>query len=292
MAPSKGKDDGSAEASGASSAKEKQAIQQLLGDARKIVVPLQSMASVKPGTADALDRLENAIAKLPSSKALADELEKLRSQAKTVLAECRRARTEGFGKLEKEFIAGARAAGESVRELAEGWRVGPLEIQAKRANAQCRALYNREQVVPWAKVADVQDLRRLYQKAMESLERVAIPESSLGSIFAEAYDEASRRRPKAIATSDGRVALRNFYPELRLALIRSDLQRKPDGQSTYSDFPLWAFLYNLDRYRQLVRTDRLVLQTGSQEETRRLGCVVGGLDAKQDYTQVCFILRS
>jgi hypothetical protein len=92
------------------------------------------------------------------------------------------------------------------------------------------------------------------------------------------------------------VPLVDFYRQLRLTLVRRDLGQRPDKKLSYVEFPQWAFLYNLDRYRSLSsnipRETRLVVQTGSQQETQRFGMITDGLDARQDYKVVCYVLHA
>ncbi len=275
---------------------EKAAVQQLLAEAKKLAGPLQAIGAITPGSADTLDKLEQALKKLPAASAMAEAVDGLRRRAESAIARYRRERVEAFRRTEAEFIKSARSEGTQVREQAEGWRIGPVELRMKREQAQCQALYNREVVVGWTKISGLQDMERLQRTALDALNKAAIPDEEMQTRFVDAYDEALLHRQKQNNVSPGRVPLLEFYLELRLTLARADLARNPEGALHHVEFPKWAFLYNIDRYRRIAASlpadERLNLQTGSQQESRHLGVLVNGLDPLSDYSVVCFILRS
>jgi len=84
----------------------------------------------------------------------------------------------------------------------------------------------------------------------------------------------------------------DFYKEVRIALIRNCLVKKPTSKiDKYLDFPLWAFLYNLDIYRSLEIPieQKLGFQTGSQVESSK-GLVINGLNPQDDYKVMCYVI--
>ena len=90
--------------------------------------------------------------------------------------------------------------------------------------------------------------------------------------------------------------IQDFYKEFRVTQVRHDVNRKADRTLTFPDVPWWAFLYNLDLYMgQSASVDsrmKLALETGSQNETTKFGCVTNGLNPQQDYRKPVFLVRS
>jgi hypothetical protein len=269
------------------------AVQEIVAEFRKVVAPLRAIAELKPRQPDILDKLDQALARLASGESVGKTVEALRAKGREVIARGRRQRVEEFKRIEAEFIRRSRDENHVVRESAEGWRLGPLELQVRREQAQCRTLYNREVLLDWSRVATLDDIQQISAKSLELLKKWLLPESTLADSFWEAYEECRARRRAAEKGNPDVVPLLDFYRELRLALARHDLAQRPDKKFSYPEFPKWAFLHNLDVYMSrsssLPADRRLTLQTGSQQETRRIGMVVNGLDARQEYKAVCFI---
>jgi len=110
-------------------------------------------------------------------------------------------------------------------------------------------------------------------------------------VFFDAYEYLKWKRNQRGLSNDRTVPAREFYKEVRVALLRKRLELKQSPK----DLQLWAFLYNLDLYSasitQIPQTKRLGLQSGSQHEVSKgLGIVVNGLDALQDYKTICYII--
>jgi hypothetical protein len=152
-------------------------------------------------------------------------------------------------------------------------------------------LYNREVVLPWQAIASAADLNRLVADARAKLERYAVPEPLLADLLSSAFDHAlagSRSQAKSL------VPLPELYREFRIAQVRRTLSGKPDRKLENADFPRFAFLYNLDRYRVTSGTKPglVTLETGSQSDVQRgLGMVLNGLEATGDYRTYCYARR-
>lgn len=260
-------------------------------DATALAKHIEAFARLKPGDAKVLDTLEIAIAALPPSESLASALEDLRKRAAATLSAARAARAERVRSLEAEFVRGKREGGASVRESGDSsWRIDSLEIETDRGRAQARAKYNREVVVGWMAIANARDFDRLVADGQKRLVSAELPEDAVPQLFWAAYEHL---RGKNQVTA--RVALLDLYRELRVAITRHELSTgKADRKLSRADFPKWAFLYNLDRYRRVLPSlpaeTRLTLETGSQQDNKRgLTVVVNGLNAADDYRSYCYV---
>lgn len=273
---------------------ERGAVQSVVSEARKMAEPFQAFAAIKPGSADSLEKLESALARLPAGDTFSRAVEALRTRASETLTRARRERGDAFRRIETEFVQSSRTQGEPVREQSNGWRVASLELQVRREQGQIRWLYNREVLIDWSPVTSAAVFADARGKAQLLLKKEELPETVLKDAFWDTYQECLRLQ-QSQGRSSNLVPLGDFYRELRLTLVRRELTQKPDKRISQAEFPKWAFLYNLDRYRTLAASlpadRRLALQTGSQRDTARLGMVTNGLDGRQDYQVVCYVLQ-
>lgn len=280
----------------ASTADGKAQLRELLAQFRKQLAPLLALADVKPASADAIELVAGALTKLPAGETFGQALEELRGQLERIVAETRQEQARALGRVEAEYIRAAREVSKPVRELDDGWRIGPVALHLRREQAQARASYNHEPLVPWTPIRAAEDLAKLEQRARDLLQGQALPEDALSELLWEAYEQAHARRERQRVAHPELIPILDFYAEFRIALLRQELRgQKPDRKFTRTELPRWAFLYNLDRYRALgaavPEARRLGFQAGSQQEVQRgLGVTINGLDAGQDYRTVCNVI--
>ncbi|MEW5817138.1 MAG: hypothetical protein AB1798_17300, partial [Spirochaetota bacterium] len=275
---------------------EKTGLRSLRNDFSKIINMLNAITKVTPGRVDSLDKIEAALKNLPAGDTLGKLIDELRERTHTFLNEARRARALSFKRFEADFIIAAKEQKKYIREMDQGWRVGALEIQVKRELSQIRLLYNKETVIGWQPVGNREDIDKAEERALAMLKGAELPANMLVEIFWDAYEQVKESRKKAGEAYGQLVPILDFYREVRLALIRYQLKgKKPDKKLSYAEFPRWAFLYNLDRYRLLVSAipeeKRLGFQTGSQGDVSSgMGVVINGLDAREDYKVICYVI--
>lgn len=273
---------------------ELQSVKTVIAEFKKLTGPLQNVTIVKLGTAETLEKLDLALTRLPSGDAFGQKIDELRKKAREVVAKARRERIQNFRQIETNFLKSIRDQCQSFREQANGWRIGPLELQVRPEQAQCRWLFDREVIAEWSSISSLETLQRSMTKSIEILNKAALPESVLKDIFWEAYQECVRLQQGGKANPE-LIPLPKFYRQLRLTLVGRDLAQRPDKKLSHAEFPKWMFLYNLDLYRRLSPSlfinKRLVFQTGSQQETESFGMVTNGLDPSEDYKKVCYILK-
>jgi len=264
------------------------AIQALQADAKRIIKPLDAIVKIKAAKPEAIDKLNAAVVKLPEADVIGEAVSELRSKAESFLKEAVRDRTDRVKRAEAEFVRTAREEGKAVRELDSSWRIEALEIQLKREEGKARAAFNHEPVTRWEAIASREDLDRLEEEARTLLKEAEIPEVDLPGTFWEAFRSYRWRN-----RTEDRVPVADLYPEIRLERVRREIaDGRPDRKITGTEFPRWAFLYNLDRYRALgsaIDGGRLAFETGSQAETGKIGVTVNGLKADQDYRKVCYV---
>ena len=269
-----------------------------LAQFRKQMGPLLALAETKPTSAEALEQIEKALRNLPPGEIFGRAVDETRDLLETLVADLRREHTRAFGRIEAEYIRGVRQGPKILRETGDGWRIGPLCLQMRRDQARAQVLYNHETLIPWTTITAADDLAKLEQRGHEMLQARALPEELLNTLFWDAYEHARSRREQTRITHPELVPILDFYAEVRIALIRQELQgQKPDRKLTRTELPRWAFTYNLDRYRNLSAAKpeerRLGFQSGSQQEVqRRQGLTMNGLDATQDYRTICYIIAA
>lgn len=267
---------------------EGKAIKSFQKDVKSIGKYFEAFSKLKTGDAEVLDRLGKALKAIPPAELLGPAVEELRNNGLGLLDKAYQIRAADFKRCETAFIRQARDAGKATREFTQGWRVGSLELQVKREESRASFLYNGEILVKWQPVSTADDLIEMEKKALSMLEKLTLNQELLVRVMWEAYCEASRRNQKNLNHS--LVAISDLYREVRIALIRHSLDGKAPQKKLgeYTDFPKWAFLYNLDLLRALgssVPTERrLTLETGSMKEVSKgKGFVVNGLQARNEY---------
>lgn len=266
---------------------EKSEVQVLVADFGRVARMLDSVKTVKAGGPDAVEALDAALKRLPQGDTIGQAVEDLRRRGEDIVKRARMHRGEAFRRAEAEFIRSVRDDGRAVRELDSGWRIGCVELEVQREQGRIQFRYNHQVVQEWAAAGSREEIQRLEESALACLKKAAIVEASLAAVFWDAYTQARRRHPQ------GSVPMTEFYPEVRIALVRRELaERKPDMRLTSVDLPRWAFLYNVDRYRALRNVpseQRLAFEPGNQAETRRIGMPINGLDARQDTRMICYV---
>lgn len=263
-------------------------------EAKRLASTLTALASVKSASKTFLADLRKAVNRLPDGRDAAQAVDGIREQAVEFLEAETARRAKAFRALEAAFIRDARDRGLPTREFDSSWRVGPLEVQVQREDSRARCVYNREPVVPWTAVVAEGDLMAVFEKGIAMLERSAIPEVELIALVSRAFDDAIRTTTETLRAR-GLVPVHDLLRSFRLERIRDELSRSRPGTALRNhDFPLWAQLHNLDRYREATpRVDGgsvVSFQTGSQQEQGK-SITLNGLNATNDYQTYVYAVR-
>jgi hypothetical protein len=255
----------------------------------------EALKRIKAKASDIPAALDKAALHLPAPEAAGRAVADLRAQVERLAKTLRTEREQRFGATLSAFIRehGSRAG---AHETHDGWRVGRLEIAVRKDAAQARALYNHEPLCDWRPIDSPDALVHLMQESETRLQRVELPDEILVEVFWRAYRYLRAERKQANKSRADEVPIRDFYAEVRVALVRHELRAgKASRKLTWAEFPEWAFLYNFDRYLALgakrPAERRLRPQTGSQaEEARGMGMTVGGLNPTHDYKSYCYVV--
>lgn len=253
-----------------------------------------SIEKIKPNDPEALEKLENFIKKIPSVDILSHAIEENINIANKTIEEVKSNRMQSFKRVEAEYIRGLKEQGKIYKERSNGWRVGCLEIITKPELSKISILYNNETLIQSTTVISMEELTSLEEQAMLKLKGELIAENELIDSFWEAYQQCMCNNKSA---NSRLVPIKEFYKEVRVSLIRGFLECKNPTAviDKYTNFPLWAFLFNLDTYRSLGRNipdnKKLGLQTGSMQETSKgKGFIVNGLNTNEDYKVMCYVI--
>ncbi|NLY42549.1 MAG: hypothetical protein GX066_00945 [Clostridiaceae bacterium] len=249
---------------------------------------------IKTNDVNVLEKLEKFLKEIPEPDVLSCALYENVDIVKKTLDEIKSNRSQSFKRIEAEYIRSLKTEGKVYREKARGWRIGCLEINTAPELSKIRILYNGEVLINWTYVSSKEDIVALEKKALNMLDSQLIPEEELIESFWDAYQQAVSKNK---STDSRLVPIKEFYKEVRITLIRRYLESKKIAAKLdkYVEFPLWAFLFNLDKYRALGKSipenKRLALQTGSMQETSHgKGLVVNGLNPDEDYKMMCYVV--
>ena len=264
----------------------------VIGDLKKVLAPLEVLTRVKLGAADSLAELEKALAKTRTGQTMVQSIDELLSELRRVTADAAQARDQESRKAISAFVREAKDSGIGVRESANGFRVEELELVVRKN--QFRFQYNQQPLrSKWESARQSSDISRTWNEAKTLINKFRIEQVQLAEMFAVTYEQCSSSISGS--TDPRRVMIQDFYKEFRITQARYDINRKADKVLTFPEFPVWAFLYNLDLYiahaGSTALEHRLALETGSQAETNKSGYVTHGLNPLQDYRMHVFLVR-
>jgi hypothetical protein len=256
-----------------------------------VLRPFLALLKIQPSNPKAIEQLTQALQAAPSGATVVEPIDAAVAALRRYVDEHRSVRESSFRRIEAAFISSVRERGGSVKELESGWRIGFTELAMDRPQGRASVLYNGETVVPWRPVQSDADLGKLIDEADKKLAAAELPHDQLRTVMNAAYVEARR------TGSPGRVPMPDFFRAFRLALVQDDLRSgKPEKRLRHAEFPRWAFLYNIDRYRDRaseIGADRLDFEPGSQADNAKgLGMVVNGLARDGVHKKVCYVVRS
>lgn len=273
---------------------EKTEFKNLKKELEKLQKPIRNILSLKGNDPDYLDKLAKVLKAIPSEDDLLVQLKNWREKANAFLDQAKLVRTKQFKRVESSYIRAQREKSKAIRETNDGWRIGILELATNPISSQVRFLYNREVVVDWKPVSGEDDITKYEEEALAKLEKYLLPKETLLQYFPLAFKRALEKGVETKSTP--RVPILTFYQQFRLLLLQMEMEKKGiDAKLSYVEFPKYAFLYNLDRYFSyrinLPHSERLILQTGSQQEVAQgKGMVVNGLHPLEDYKVMCYVL--
>lgn len=235
---------------------------------------------LKPGNPGALTEAHKLLSKFQDKELkgaylplIEEELDKRNSQCKKTLS---------------VFLQAAKDAGFGLREMAGGWRVGPLYLELDTTDAKVRFSYNRTPIGAVVQADSEAVVMDGFQAALTQLQQEALPEEQLGELFTKAYQMALAYTGKAPGE---RVYVRTVAK--LFGFLAADLTHNVAKGKGFGEYPLWAFQYNLDTYRKIASSlpnhQRLGLLTGSQTETSKEGLTINGLDPNVDYNMICHV---
>ncbi len=271
---------------------EKREIEEVIKRFKKLDSMILPITKLKPNDPSAVEILDKTIKNISNGITISTSLEEAIIAAKEVIVKVQKQRIEKVKRHEAELINSLKDENVSVREINQGWRIGKLTLNLKPDIAKARILYNEQEVIPWEPVTGKESLINLLDKGNKKLEDLLIPVADLPEIVWDTYLRCSHIRGEKKAI----IPVGEYFIELRLTIIKKMLQRNPGAKITsYLEFPLWAFLYNMDVYRSIAKDlldgKRIGFQTGSQTETSaNKGFTFGGLNPRDDFKIYCYII--
>ncbi|AZT90587.1 hypothetical protein ELD05_07980 [Caldicellulosiruptor changbaiensis] len=248
---------------------------------------------IKPNDKDVLEKLEKFLDGISNLNSIFETLNDIIVKAKDIIAKEKGKMSYNFKLIESELIMELKEKGVPLRECSDGWRIKSIQLKTKPQSSAVSISYNNQTIIGWTRVNSKEDIKSLIEEAEKLLFQFLMPKDELIDIFWDAYKYARFKSGKDV------VSIFDFYTEVRLLQIRRYLEKnKPDAKITkYTEFPKWAFLYNLDIYRsiwdEIPKDKRLALQTGSMQETMQgKGMYVNGLNPDDDYKIMCYVYEA
>lgn len=271
-------------------------VSEIVAQFKQNLRPWLEIAGLKrPRDTDAVDRLLGLLAKLPPADAMGNELAELVQNAQHTCSTLVQERAESFGRNLAAFVRDQRTAGTVVKETAGGaWRVGALLMETKPSAGAVRLAYNQSPLdKAWTVVSTPEAIMKCYQSGCAALAQLDALQLPLARVTWEAFQHL---KATGQAGPDGkRAPVRAFATELRIAIVRELVTRnkkKDAGQLACG--AEWQTFYLIDRYRDLLRTrqqaPRVVFETGSMQETSKMGVMLDGLSPESEYRVYCYVV--
>lgn len=276
---------------------EKESLNIIKKNILKITKVFEELKKIDSNDADSIGKIEKILQNFPSASDLAAQIEVVRNALDIHIRESKKVRAENFNYVFNEYLNNLQQSQRPYRLIDKNTlRIEMLELQTDPKRASIQFLFNKKRLMPGKNVACSEDIVRYETECMGMLKKAEVPEKEIGDIFYRAYLNALRKKRREKNTNADFIQIIDFYEEVQVELFRQQLHVKRSVDSGITiNFPIWAFIYNLDRYRKLRKIpdkSRLILETGSQAETKKNGVVLNGLDPKSDYKMFCYIRGS
>jgi len=255
---------------------------------KKRLTGLISVSKINPSNPADLLKLGTLIKKLPTGSEFDNLISEIQASLDSSLTDEILQYRRGLS----EFVNSAKASGIGVREGNQSWRVGSVELCLDDKQGRIQCLYNKETILPWTIARKKTDLDKILESAGKFLLDSELENRE--TIFQASLERQISYRIYSKEANPQRVPIRDFYREVNAELVRMKFPARGTRKLNIpNDFPLWAFLYNMDRQFSSPKEDGsqpFYLDTGSQAETSKgMAVCLNGLDASRDYKQYCFI---
>lgn len=264
----------------------------LKSELKNIFRDVEALLKIDIKTFKDMQTFEDKLIKSALGTDMGQAFEDWKSRARQLVGRTRSESREEFGRYVTEFVRTRQEAGVKTRDFQKAWRLGPLKMELKPDQASVRFLYNDQILCGWTAITSSSDIDKLCGYALKQLEDHAIPNELLVELLEAAIEMAKFQMKPSPASESTHVPIKEFFFETEMMLIRRNKLHK--GKYKVQNLPLWAFLYNVDRYRSMLKDlpieKRLQFDHGSQQEIGKgMGLTLNGLDASEDYKTFCFV---
>lgn len=262
-----------------------------------IVTLFNGLDKIKSNDPNFLQKVENYLKKVPSQ----EEIPRLYENLKKLERLVQQSNEQKIREFQKNFTAYLTNLNELKIEYkindTYSVRVGCLEIQGKPENATVSIFYNKSVIIHQKSISTSEDIKTCIKDSMEKLSKSKIEEKLLIDLVYRAYSTLCDEKAKQNPEGANRVPIIDLYKGIIMQLIKNEVWAKKTLNFKLKDFafPEWAFLYNLDRYKNLhdsiPENKRLIFGRGSQEQTEKMGVVLNGLNPNQIYQKFTYVSR-
>jgi len=239
-----------------------------------------------------VEEFEKRLKKL-STEILCQDLRQWEENSLKIFAEVVTEQRRKFGSYVAEFIKYQRENNVPLKELHNAWRVSHLKMMLKPETSSVKFVYNDQNIMDWKVVSATEGIRKNFEQATKELERYMLPTGIFTDLLLRAYEYYFLRKRKDKITVPSGIPIKDFYEELQVELFRLKLSNR---KIKVEKLPLWAFLYNLDRYfanyKNIPSNKRIAVQSGSQHEIQKgMGMVLNGLNPLDEYKTCCYVKK-
>lgn len=267
-------------------------------DLLKIDKKISAIRYIKPQDPKFLDKLDAYQKSLPKGEDIGAFIDDISSKLNIYIEDKNQFRRANFRPLINEFLESLQSKNMDFRIIENTlYRVGCFEMETQPHNGNIRISFDKNVIMPWKPVESIADIDACFLECTKKIKDQEIPIEQFSTMLHQAYKRIQARQVKERKPNPEFVLLKSLHEEILIELFRFQVKGKKNLNVKFKEifFPIWAFQYNLERYREhlseVPEERRLLFETGSQADTEKYGIVLNGLSAKSDYKKFCYIRR-
>jgi hypothetical protein len=268
-------------------------------DIQRIVKSINGIIYIKPNDPHFHSKLERYGQSLPKGADLEQPIDMVKARIKEYVNNVNNIRLANFPKNFQSYISGLQQKGCNFRIIDNSViRINAIEIRADHQTGQVSVFFNKSKLLSGREIWSPDDIEAMFKEAEGMLKERSIPEEELPGLVMNSYRTLRIMQEYQKISNANLVPLHLVHGEFILEMVRKQLKGKSgfDKKITEVFLPEWAFLYNIERYRQLLpklpEEQKVTFVTGSQAQTEKYGMILNGLNPQLDYKKFCFIQGS
>ena len=268
-------------------------------DLLRVATSIGGIRQIKIQDPKYLDKLDKYQKSLPKGEDIRITLDTCSNNLRAYIDTAKKTRVSSFQPLINKYLESLNKEQKDCRVIENNlFRVGCLEIETKSENASIKVSFNQNILIPWRPVTTQNDIESALGDAYKKLKETQIDTTIFPDLLLNAYKKIRLIQERDGQRNSDMIPIRSLHGEVILGLFQHELKSRKNYDTRFKEiyYPLWAFQYNLDKYRSSIETipmeKRLSFEQGTQSDTGKFGIILNGLTANSDYKEFCYLRSS